>query len=147
MAIIRYEPLDLLGQLQKELARSFTHFGSEFGESLSSTAEWMPAVDVKEEDNQFVVHADVPGVKPEEIEVSVEAGVLTIKGEKKSESKTEKDGYKRVERSQGSFYRRFSLPNADSEAVTAKFKNGVLEILVPKREAIQPKRITVSTEE
>ena len=147
MAIVRYEPLGLLGQLQKELARSFTHFGNEFGESLSLTADWMPAVDVMEEENQFVIHADVPGVKPEEIEVSVDAGVLTIKGEKLSESKTEKEGYKRVERSQGSFYRRFNLPGADADAVTAKFKNGVLEVIVPKHEVAQPKRITVSAEE
>ncbi|MDD5229025.1 MAG: Hsp20/alpha crystallin family protein [Methylococcales bacterium] len=149
MAIIRYEPLGLLSQLQKELAHSFSHFGNEFSEGLLSNAEWMPAVDVKEEGNQFVIHADIPGVKPEDIEVNLEAGILTIKGEKKSESKTEKEGYTRVERTQGSFYRRFSLPgaSADSEAVVAKFKNGVLELTIPKHEAEKPKRITISTEE
>ncbi len=149
MAIIRYEPLSVIGQLQKELARSFSNFGNEFGEGLFPSAEWMPAVDVKEEGNQFVVHADIPGVKPEDIEVNLEAGVLTIKGEKKSESKTEKEGYTRVERTQGSFYRRFNLPGAaaDSEAVSAKFKNGVLELAIPKCEAEKPKRIAITTEE
>lgn len=141
MSIVRYEPFGLLSQLQKELARSFPSFSNE-------AAEWVPAVDVKEEEKQFVVHADIPGVKPEDIEVSVEAGVLTIKGEKKSESKTEKDGYKRVERTSGSFYRSFSLLGAaDSDAVTAKFKNGVLEVVIPKTEATKPKLVTVSAED
>jgi HSP20 family protein len=149
MAIVRYEPLGLLSQLQKELSRSFTNLGNEFGEGSLLIAEWMPAVDVKEDENKFVIHADIPGVKPEDIEVNLEGGMLTIKGEKHSESKTEKEGYKRVERTQGTFYRRFSLPGAstDSETVSAKFKNGVLELTIPKCEAEKPKRITISTEE
>lgn len=148
MNIVRYEPFGLLSQLQKELTHSFANFGAEWGDNLVSTTSWMPAVDVKEEEKQFIIHADIPGVKPEEIEVSLEAGVLTIKGEKKSESKTEKDGYKRVERSYGAFCRSFSLPGAvGSDVVTAKFKNGVLEIVVPKSEATKPKRITISTED
>lgn len=149
MSIIRYEPLSLLGQLQKELSRSFSSLGSEFGEGLMSSTEWMPAVDVKEEANQFVVHADIPGVKPEEIEVNLEAGILTIKGEKKSESRTEENGYTRVERTQGSFCRRFNLRGAssDAEAAVAKFKNGVLELTIPKCEVEKPKRIAISTED
>jgi HSP20 family protein len=145
MAIIRYEPWSLLSQLQKELERSQeTHNG----ESSVSTAEWSPAVDIKEETDKFVLHADIPGVKPEDIEIDMEAGVLTVKGEKKTEAKTEKEGYKRVERTHGSFYRRFSLPDsADSEAISAKSKYGVLEITIPKREAIKPKRIDVVSEE
>lgn len=145
MAITRYEPWSLLTQLQKELERSRT---DESGEGSVSTAEWAPAVDIKEEADKFVLHADIPGVKPEEIEVNMEAGILTIKGEKKAESKTEKEGYKRVERTYGSFYRRFSLPDtANAEAISAKSKNGVLEIIIPKREAVQPKRINVTAEE
>jgi HSP20 family protein len=145
MSIIRYEPWSLLNQLQKELERSYEQ---QSGEGSVSTAEWTPAVDIKEEADKFIVHADIPGVKPEDIEVNMEAGVLTVKGEKKTESKTEKDGYKRVERTQGSFYRRFSLPDsANSDAISAKCKHGVLEITIPKREAIQPKRINVSSEE
>jgi len=73
----------------------------------------------------------------------MEAGVLTVKGEKKTEAKTEKEGYKRVERTYGSFYRRFSLPDsADGEAISAKCKHGVLEIVIPKREAVKPKKLT-----
>jgi HSP20 family protein len=145
MSITRYEPWSLLTQLQKELQRNTfdnTHEGS------VSTAEWSPAVDIKEDTEKFLLLADIPGVKPEDIEVNMEAGVLTIKGEKKSEAQTEKDGYKRIERTCGSFYRRFSLPDtANAEAISAKSKQGVLEIVIPKREPEQPKRISITVEE
>jgi len=145
MAIIHYEPWGLLSQLQKELERSRETQGSD---GSISTAEWAPAVDIKEESDKFVLHADIPGVKPEEIEVHMEAGILTLKGEKKSEAKTEKEGYKRIERTFGSFYRRFSLPDsANAEAISAKCKHGVLEIIIQKREAVKPKRIDVVSEE
>jgi HSP20 family protein len=145
MAIIRYKPWNLLDQLQQELELSR---GDKSGEGAVATAEWAPAVDIKEEVDKFVIHADIPGVKPEDIEVSMEAGVLTVKGEKESEAKTKKEGYKRVERTYGSFYRRFSLPDtADGDAINAKCKHGVLEIIIPKREAVKPKRISVAAEE
>ncbi|MGZ0019789.1 Hsp20/alpha crystallin family protein [Nitrosomonas sp. wSCUT-2] len=141
MAITRYEPWGLLSQLQRELERGAA-------EGSTATAEWAPAVDIKEEANRFVIYADIPGVKPEEIDISMHDGVLTIKGEKSSESKTEKEGYKRVERTYGSFYRRFSLPDtANPDAISASSKNGVLEIVIPKREAVLPKKINVSTVE
>ena len=143
MAITRYEPWSLLNQLQKELERA-----GDAGEGSIVTAEWAPAVDIKEDADRFVLQADIPGVKPEDIDVSMEDGVLTIKGEKKTEAKTEEEGYKRVERTYGSFYRRFSLPDtADSEAISAKSSNGVLEIAIPKREAVKPKKINVSIDE
>ncbi|MCK5189056.1 MAG: Hsp20/alpha crystallin family protein [Methylococcales bacterium] len=145
MTIMRYEPWSLLNQLQKQLDSSYDDNGSE---GSISTAEWVPAVDIKEEDDKFVLLADIPGVKPEDIEVHMDAGVLTVKGEKESVSKTEKDGYKRVERSSGSFYRRFNLPDsADGDAINAKCKHGVLEITIPKREAVKPKKINVTSEE
>ena len=139
MAITRYEPWSLLNRLQRELEQ-----GS--AEGSTATAEWAPAVDIKEEADKFVLHADIPGVKPEEIDISMEAGVLTIKGEKNTEATTEKENYKRVERTYGSFYRRFSLPDtANAEAISAASKNGVLVITIPKREAVQPKKISVSS--
>ena len=145
MAIIHYEPWGLLSQLQKELERTRD---SQNNEGSTSTAEWAPAVDIKEECDKFVIHADLPGVKPEEIDVNMESGILTLKGEKKTEAKVEKEGYKRVERNYGSFYRRFSLPDsANSEAISAKCKHGVLEIIIPKREAVKPKKIDVVSEE
>ena len=141
MAMTRYEPwgLGLISQLQKELERSAA-------EGSTSTAEWAPAVDIKEEKDKFVIHADIPGVKPEDIDISMENGVLTIKGEKKTEAKTEKEGYKRVERTYGSFYRRFSLPDsANSDAISAVSKNGVLELTIPKKDIVQPKKISVTS--
>jgi HSP20 family protein len=140
MAITRYEPWGLLNQLQRELERGTV-------EGSTATAEWAPAVDIKEEPERFLIHADIPGVKPEEIDVSMEDGVLTIKGEKKTEAETEKEGYKRVERTYGSFYRRFSLPDtANPDAISAASKHGVLEIVIPKREAVQPKKINVTVQ-
>jgi len=145
MAVIRYEPWGLLNQLQRELSLSREE---KPGEGSVATAEWTPAVDIKEEADKFVIYVDIPGVKSENIDISMEAGVLTVKGEKEAEAKTEKEGYKRVERASGSFYRRFSLPDsADGEAINAKCKLGVLEIVIPKREAIKPKRINVTSEE
>jgi HSP20 family protein len=144
MAITKYEPFNLFNQLQREFDR--IREGEENGGRIA-TAEWAPAVDIKEEQNRFVIHADIPGVSPENIDVSMEKGVLTIKGEKETEAKSEKEGYKRVERIYGSFYRRFSLPDtADNEAINAKSKNGVLEIVIPKREAVKPKKISVTQE-
>lgn len=145
MAITRYEPWGLLTQLQKELEQMR---GDVAREGSSATAEWVPAVDIKEASDKFVLHADLPGVKPEEIDISMENGVLTIKGEKKTEATTEKEGYKRVERTYGSFYRRFSLPDtANPDAISAVSKHGVLEIIIPKRESVQPKKISVTLTE
>lgn len=143
MAISRYEPWTLLSQLQKELERSMEPGR---GENSVATAEWAPAVDIKEEKERFLLIADVPGVQPDAIDVSMEDGVLTIQGEKETEAKTEKDGYKRVERQYGSFYRRFTLPDtADAENISAKCNNGVLEISIPKKAALKPKKITVAS--
>ncbi|TFH07888.1 MAG: Hsp20/alpha crystallin family protein [Nitrosomonadales bacterium] len=145
MAITRYEPWNWLNQLQSELERA-PIWGS--SEGSVATAAWAPAVDIKEEKDRFVLHADLPGVQPEETDVSMEDGVLTIKGEKKSEAVTEREGYKRVERTYGSFHRRFSLPDtANADEIVAKSKNGVLEIIIPKRQAVQPKKITVTSVE
>lgn len=145
MAITRYEPWGLLTQLQRELERVRD---DTTGDGSLVTAEWAPAVDIKEESDKFVLHADLPGVKPEEINISMENGVLTINGEKQAEVKTEKEGYKRVERTYGSFYRRFSLPDtANPDAISATSKHGVLEIVIPKRESVQPKKISVTASE
>jgi HSP20 family protein len=103
-------------------------------------------VDIKEAPDKFVLQADLPGVKPEEIDISMEDGVLTVKGEKKTEAITDQEGYKRVERTYGSFYRRFSLPDtANPDGISAKSNHGVLEIVIPKREAVQPKKINVTS--
>ena len=146
MVITRYEPWGWLNQLQGELERA--PIWGPTSEGSVATAAWAPAVDIKEEKDKFILRADLPGVRPDETDVSMEDGVLTIKGEKKSEAITEKDGYKRVERIYGSFHRRFSLPDtANSEKIAAKSKNGVLEIIIPKRQSVQPKKIAVTSAE
>ena len=151
MSLVRYEPWSLLNQLSKEIDQLFDPRRMALAteqESDVATADWVPAVDIKEEPDKFVIHADVPGVDPKDIEVSMENGVLTIKGQREEEKKEEKEGYKRIERVRGAFYRRFSLPDtADAEKIKAKVKNGVLEIVIPKQEEVQPRRITVEAEE
>lgn len=131
-----------MNQLQRELERSFE--GSRAGTDTAATAEWTPAVDIKEEAGRYILWADLPGVSPENIEIMMENGILTLKGERQTEAAVRREGLKRVERVYGSFYRRFSLPDtADAEGITARCKNGVLEISIPKKAAIQPKKITV----
>jgi len=108
-------------------------------------AGWSPAVDVKETETAYVIHADIPGVEPSEIDVSFEDGALTISGERSSERTEDKEGAHIIERSYGSFERRFALPDSvDIEAIQANGKNGVLEITVPKKEGHAKKRIPVS---
>ena len=118
---------------------------SDFGSLLEPTEQsWAPAVDIHEEEHRFIVTADVPGVNPKDIEVTIDNGVLTIKGERSSESTEEKKNLRRVERSHGSFVRRFSFPETvDTESVTAKGKDGVLEIVIPKQESSVARKIDV----
>ena len=147
MLLTRYEPWSAMRQLQNEMARVFDNAvaGAEDGSSVA-TSRWTPAVDIKEDSERFVITADIPGVEPGEIEVTMENGVLTIKGERTLQSQVEADnGFRRVERAYGSFNRRFTLPDtADAEAISASGKHGVLEVLIPKRAALQPKRISVA---
>lgn len=147
MLLTRYEPWNAMRQLQNEMSRVFDSAvtGAEDGSNVV-TSRWTPAVDIKENSEQFVITADIPGVEPKDIEVTMENGVLTIKGERKLEARDGGDnGYRRVERAYGSFYRRFTLPDtADAEAIAASGKHGVLEVVIPKRAALQPKRIAVS---
>jgi HSP20 family protein len=144
MTLMRYEPFNLLSQFQREVNRLLDagRFGNE--ETGHALADWAPAVDIKEEVNQFVIHADLPGVEIKDIDIALENGVLTLKGQRAIEQKEETENYRRVERVRGTFLRRFSLPDAvDAEKVTAKCRDGVLEVLVPKRETVQPRRIAI----
>ena len=143
MTLMRYEPWNLLDQMRREMDRAVDTRTDE-GSSVA-TSDWVPAVDIREENDSFVIVADIPGVDPKDIEVRMESGMLTIKGEKESEKKEEREGYKRVERGYGSFYRRFSLPDtADAEMITAKSNNGVLEVRIGKQEQVQPRKIAVN---
>lgn len=145
MTLMRYEPWSVLGQMQRELGRAFadSHLVHE-DDDTSVLARWAPAVDIKESETAYELHADLPGVNAEDIEITHDNGVLAIKGERKFSNEEEREGYKRIERSYGSFYRRFSLPETvDAENIEAKVSDGVLEIVIPKQEKTQPKKITV----
>ena len=149
MSIRSYEPWNLLDRFQEQLNQlgypNRDIANSDHDQSHVVTSHWRPAVDIKEEADRFVIMADLPGVDPGDIEITMENGVLSIKGERKSEIRDEKEGYKRVERVSGTFYRRFSLPDsADAERIEAKGKDGVLEVSLPKHEKVQPRRIAVN---
>ena len=131
---------------QDDLRQFFDNFfgNSEGDQSNVVTSQWMPRVDIKEETDRFLIFADIPGVEPGDIEIHMENGILTIKGERRSEAREQRDQYSRVERSHGLFYRRFALPDsANPDQISADGQNGVLEISIPKKPETKPRRIAV----
>ena len=147
MAIMRYEPASVVAQLQSDINRIFGNVADP--ESSSATAQWMPAVDVREFADRFELLVDLPGVKPSAVEITLENSVLTISGERCEERSTQGNGadgvqQQRTERPLGQFYRRFILPKTvDSERVSATGRDGLLEISIAKQPKAQPRRITV----
>ncbi|MDH5822865.1 Hsp20/alpha crystallin family protein [Luteimonas sp. RD2P54] len=118
--------------------------GDSTDESSVVTSQWVPRVDIREESDRFLLYADLPGVDPQEIEVQMDNGVLTIKGERRVEDKFESGRFSRIERRHGSFHRRFALPDsADPDGISASGHNGVLQIVIPKRPETTPRRIQV----
>jgi HSP20 family protein len=138
----RWEPYRTSG-LESQVGRIFNDF---FGRSQESNpTSWAPAVDIFENEHELVVKADLPDVKPEELDIRIENNILTIRGERKFEKKVDENNYLRVERSYGSFARGFSLANTvNSEAIKADYKDGVLTLTIPKREEAKPKLIKVN---
>jgi len=138
-------PWGLMNQLQNELNTIFDGVPGQEPET-GEVSDWMPAVDIREEQDRFVLHADVPGVDPKDIEITMENGTLTIRGQRVSTKEDKDNGYRRVERVAGQFFRRFVLPDsADAESISAKSNNGVLEVEIPKQEKVQPRRIEVKS--
>ena len=110
------------------------------------TSQWAPRVDIKEESDRFVLYADIPGVDPADIEIQMDKGLLTIKGERSSVTREQGEHFSRVERSHGVFHRRFALPDsANPDGITASGEHGVLEIVIPKRPETTPRRIQVGS--
>ena len=146
MTVTRYEPFNMMNQLQREVNRLFeTGRYRDSEENGVVASDWVPSVDIKEEADSFVIYADLPGVETKDIEITMEKGMLTLKGERAVENKEETRKFKRVERVRGTFLRRFTLPEVvDVEKITARSKDGVLEVIVPKGAAAQPRKITVS---
>src|SRR5215468_8767896 len=144
-AMSRFEPFRSLS-LQDQFNRLFNeNFNRSWDEASLTT--WAPAVDIFETEQELVVKADLPDIKPEELDIRVENNILTIRGERKFEKRAGENNYLRVERSYGSFSRSFSLTNTvKTEAIKAEYKNGVLTLTVPKREEAKPKQIKVNVE-
>src|SRR4249919_3876890 len=139
----RWEPFSSNAGLESQVNRIFGELIGRTQESNLTT--WAPAVDIFESEHELIVKADLPDVKPEELDIRVENNILTIRGERKFEKKVDEKNYLRVERSYGSFARSFSLANTvNSEAIKADYKDGVLTLVVPKREEAKPKQIKVS---
>ncbi len=146
MNITRFEPWSLINLLHQDLDQiAGRRIGLAGGDhDGSSVADWIPAVDIVEEKDRYVLRADVPGVKPEDIDVNMENGILTVSGERHQESTEEAQGMRRVERISGKFYRRFTLPDtADAEEISAKSANGILEVIIPKQPQVLARKITV----
>lgn len=151
MNIVRYRQWPGQTSLQNEIRQAFDRLfeGGSFDQAGADdssvvTSQWVPSVDVREEPDRFVLYADLPGIDPQDIEVSMDKGMLTIKGERSSETSSETERFSRVERRYGSFHRRFALPDsADPEGIRASGRHGVLEITIPKRPESAPRRIQV----
>lgn len=135
------------GTFQEDIKQAFERLfqaGDESDQSNVVTSQWTPRVDIREEDKRFVILADVPGVDPNEIEIQMDKGILSIKGERRNEVAEQSGKLSRSERTTGVFYRRFSLPDsADADGISASGKFGVLEISIPKRPESSPRRINI----
>ena len=143
MNIARFEPWSFVDLLHRDLDRLAQHRDLPESDG-SAVADWVPAVDIIEEKNRFVLRADVPGVNPENIDVSMDNGVLSVSGKRLAIAPDDDTGVQRIERATGRFLRRFTLPETvDAEAIAAKCSNGILEVTIPKAPEIQARRITV----
>jgi HSP20 family protein len=147
MAIVRWEPLRELSSLQNEMNRLFnTAFDTPTTPGNGATIRrWVPAMDLVETADDFVLRADLPGLTQDDVKIELEDSTLTVSGERKSERTDKHEGYYRVERAFGSFSRSLTLPKGvDADAVKANFDNGVLEIHIPKPEERKPRRIAIA---
>ena len=142
-SVFGQEPFRELYDLQRGFNRIFSDAFGQTGEGAAVGA-WTPQVDVYEDENAFLIKIEAPEVKREDINVTLDKNVLTISGERRLENEDKRDSYHRIERSYGKFFRSFTLsPNANLEAVSAEFKDGVLRLSIPKKEETKPKQIQV----
>jgi len=145
MTIVRWEPLRELGTLQNEMNRLFNTAFDAPSPSTGGLRRWMPAMDLVESDDHFVLRADLPGLSEDDVKIEFEDGTLTVSGERKAEHESRGDGFYRVERAFGSFSRSLTLPKGvDPAGVSASFDRGVLEVRIPKPEERKPRRIEIS---
>ena len=144
MALVRWDPARELDTLQGEMNRLFSSFFDTPTSRNGASRRWIPAMDLVETDEHFVLRADLPGVAESDVSIELESNVLTISGERKTEQEAKKDGYYRIERSHGAFSRALTLPEGiDADAVTANFEGGVLEVRIPKPVEAKPRRVQI----
>ncbi len=148
MSVVRYDPFRDLRGLQEEVNRLFsTNLSRAFGDEGIARGAWTPSVDIYENKNQIVLEAELPGMNREDFDLTIENNVLTLRGERRFEKRSEADNYHRVERAYGSFSRSFTLPQTVSaENAAAEYKNGVLRVTLHKREEVKARRIEISGE-
>ena len=146
MALVRWEPARELHSIQHEVNRLF---GTLFDAPITARAgaasrSWIPAMDLVEEKDEYVLHADLPGLSEKDVKIELEDNVLSISGTRRSEQENRKEGYYRVERATGSFSRSLTLPEGvDPESIRAQFENGVLEVRIPKPEERKRRRVEI----
>jgi HSP20 family protein len=147
MALIRWEPVAELNSLQNEMNRLFNTFFDQpapTGRGGGQARRWIPAMDLVETGDHYVLRADLPGLSDEEVNIQLQDNVLTISGERKAEHETRQEGYYRLERAFGGFSRSLTLPDGiDPDAVQARFDRGVLELRIPKPEQKKPRQVQI----
>lgn len=147
MSIVRWDPFADMAQLREQVNRLFEQSLTRAGREPVSTRTWAPMVDIEETADALVLHAELPGIKPEDIAIQIEGDTLTLRGERKFEQESADRQYIRVERSYGAFQRTFTLgvPIKQDE-VKASYRDGVLEVVLPKSEEVKPKQIKIEVE-
>ena len=148
MALIRWGPARELQSVQQEMNRLFGTFLDPRSGVEVGGRRWVPATDLVEEGDHYVLRADVPGVSEDDVKVELEDDVLTISGERKSEHEQRDNGYRRIERAWGRFARSLTLPEGvDADGIKARFENGVLEVTIPKPAERKPRRVAIEVGE
>ena len=145
MTLIRWEPTRELSSLQSDVNRLFNAFFDTPVSGGTALRRWVPAMDLVETEDHFVLRADLPGLSEEDVAIELEDRVLTLSGERRAEHEERQDGYHRVERATGSFSRTLTLPEGiDADGIEASFDRGVLEVRVPKPEERKPRKVAIS---
>ncbi len=144
MTLVRWNPYRELMNVHEQLSRLFEEPAGGTSSSDMGYGGWFPAVDLREEEKRFVIEADLPGVKKEDIQIEVENSILTLRGERRFENETKRENYHRIERAYGKFVRSFTLPSrVDASQISASHNGGILEVVVPKAKESLPQRIEI----
>jgi HSP20 family protein len=147
MSLMKWDPFKELEDVSARLNRFFGRSSApvESSQEMLSVADWTPSVDISETDTAYLIKGEIPGVKKEDVKVTIQDGMLNIVGERKMEKEEKERKYHRIERSYGSFMRSFRVPSdADDSAVKAEFKDGVLNVTLPKSSSAKRKAIEVA---